>query len=61
MSKHLLIAALVLAYGPFLLMALLYLVGLVLRLSGRPGFLHLLIERTRIPQPVNREEVDRIC
>jgi len=60
MGTRLLTAALVLSYGPFLLMLLLYLVGLVLRYAGRPGLLHCLIERTRVPQAVQRDQVDGI-
>jgi len=58
MSQAILKSALLLAYGPFLLMALLYLVGFLLRLSGRPGFLATLVERTKVPAPVRREHQD---
>jgi uncharacterized membrane protein YcfT len=54
MSKHLLLAAMLLAYGPFVIMALLYLVGLALRLAGRPALLRWLVARTQIPAPVRR-------
>ena len=60
MGKHLLAAALVLAYGPFVVMLVLYGVALVLRCSGRRSFLNALIERTKIPQPVHRDHVDGI-
>ena len=56
MSDALLVAVMLLAYGPFLLMGLLYLLGLVLKLAGRPGFLTWLVARTRVPQPINRAQ-----
>jgi hypothetical protein len=58
MSDTLLKVTMVLAYGPFLLMAALYLAGLLLRAGGRPELLKTLVERTNVPQPVVREETD---
>jgi len=59
MSRDLLVAVLLLAYGPLAAMALLYLVGLALRAAGRPRLLEALVERTKVPRPVDRgEEVD---
>jgi len=58
MSKHLLAVAIFLAYGPFVVMLLVYAIGLWLRATGRPGLLQLLVRRTEIPQPVQREEAD---
>lgn len=58
MSKHLLAAALCLAYGPFVLMMLLYLIGLALRGAGWTGLLNILVERTEIPKPVSRPKAD---
>jgi len=58
MSAAILKTTLVLAYGPFLLMALLYLAGLLLKVSGRPHFLSLLIARTSVPQPIVRAHQD---
>jgi len=54
MSESILKAALVLAYGPFLVMALLYVAGLVLKIGGSPDLLRSLTERTRIPKPIPR-------
>ena len=56
MSDSVLVAVISLAYGPFVLMGLLYLLGLVLKLAGRPGFLTWLIARTQVPKPVNRAQ-----
>ena len=58
MSDRLLTAAITLAYGPFVLMVLLYAAGLVLRLLGRPGFLATLVERTEMQKPIKRTEAD---
>jgi len=60
MSNKLLTTALLLAYGPLGLMLLLYGIGLLLRFTGRPKFLSLLVERTRIPQAVSRGHTDEI-
>jgi hypothetical protein len=56
MSDGVLVAVMLLAYGPFLMMGLLYLLGLVLKLAGRPRFLSWIVERTRVPQPINRSQ-----
>jgi len=56
MSDSVLFVVILLAYGPFLMMGLLYLLGLVLKLAGRPGFLAWLVERTQVPQPINRAQ-----
>lgn len=58
MGRGLLAAALTVAYLPFILMALAYLVALVLRAAGRPGTLQWLTRRTAIPSPVERAEQD---
>jgi hypothetical protein len=58
MGTRLLVAAMILVYGPLVLMAALYLVALVLRVAGRGGFLSYLIERTKVPQALKRDHVD---
>ncbi len=58
MGTRLLMAAMILAYGPLALMAALYVLALALRAAGRGGFLSYLIERTKTPQALNREHVD---
>jgi hypothetical protein len=58
MNSGLLTVAIILAYGPLGVAIALYLVGLGLRLIGRPGLLQRLIERTEVPSPVPREEAD---
>ena len=60
MEKHLLTAALILAYGPLAAMLALYGVALLLRSAGRPWLLHQLVERTKTPQAIHREQVDGI-
>jgi len=60
MDRHVLAAALVLAYGPLAAMLALYAVALVLRSASRPWLLHQLIERTKTPQAIHREQVDGI-
>jgi len=58
MSSGFLTATLLLAYGPFALIAFLYLVGLLLRLAGRPRLLATLIRRTKMPEPIVRADSD---
>lgn len=60
MDKHVLSIALMLAYGPFLATLALYLVALALRWAGRPSLLSALVERTKTPQPIHRDQVDGI-
>ena len=50
---------LLLAYGPFALLLLLYLAGWLLRRSGRPGLVEMLVRRTEIPPTVSRMMKDR--
>ena len=54
MGDSLLRVALLLAYGPLLLMLFLYAAALVLRLAGRPELLTLLVDRTKAQEPVKR-------
>jgi hypothetical protein len=58
MGQSILKTALALAYGPFLLMVMLYLVGLLLKLSGRPRLLSILVSRTNVPKPIIRARQD---
>jgi len=60
MDIHLLVVALMLAYGPLAAALALYGAALVLRLTGRPWLLHQLIERTKTPQAIHRPQVDGI-
>ena len=50
---------LILAYLPFVLMFLLYLIGWLLRRAGKPGLVEMLTRRTEIPPMVRREMIDR--
>jgi len=58
MPDTILRVAVTLAYGPFLVMALLYLVAAGIRLAGRADFLRMLVRRTSIPEPVHRNSKD---
>lgn len=58
MSQSILKVVLVLAYGPFVLMALLYLAGVLFKLAGHPQFLSSLVQRTNIPRPIVRPHHD---
>ncbi len=60
MGMHLLVGALILAYGPLAAMLALYGAALALRAAGRPWLLHQLIERTNTPQAIHREQVDGV-
>ncbi len=56
MSDSILKIALMLAYGPFVLMAALYLAALVMAAAGDRELLGLLIARTCVPEPVKRDK-----
>jgi len=55
MSDSILKIALMLAYGPFVLMAVLYLTALVMAAAGDREMLGLLVARTSVPEPVKRD------
>ena len=55
----LLMAVLLLAFGPLAVMATLYLVALVLWAAGRPDFLRTLVERRKAAGAAKRTEKDR--
>jgi hypothetical protein len=55
MSDSILKIALMLAYGPFVLMAVLYLVAVVMGAAGDRELLGLLVTRTSVPEPVKRD------
>ena len=59
MSDRILRAAMFLAYGPFVLTVCLYVAGLLLRWMGCPEMLRTLVDRTEIPAPVERPEVEQ--
>ena len=59
MDENFLRLALLLAYGPFFLMLLFFIIGLVLRWSGDAGFLQWLIHSTNAQQPVNRSGTEK--
>jgi len=58
LSETILKVALVLAYGPLVLMAVLYVVALGVRLLGDGNLLRTLVTRTGIPEPVRRAAYD---
>jgi hypothetical protein len=59
MDENFLHLALLLAYGPFFLMLLLFIIGLVLRWSGNADFLQWLIHSTAAQQPVKRSGTEK--
>ena len=54
MSETVFKVALMLAYGPLVLMAVLYLAALGMRLLGDGDLLQMLVKRTSIPERVRR-------
>ena len=58
MADLLLMAVILLAFGPVAVMGTLYLVALVLRAAGRPSLLRTLLERRKAAGAAKRTEKD---
>ena len=59
MADLLLVAVVLLALGPLVVMGTLYLVALALWAAGRPGFLRTLVERRKALGAAKQTEKDR--